>query len=152
MSVFGDAWLLDQSGNCIEVYAHPSEVFEFDSIVDVVSEYGSDSDKINCIDWIRTNSETAKAAILNTYNTTWCKIRLWRDNKLTFRITSTGINWYRVIVEFLINNPQFQFAKITVSNVNGKTYWDDLPYTYCVDSANEEILSYEFISPDLIIL
>lgn len=39
MNPFGSAWLLDREGNCIEVYAHPSEKFEFESIVDVVSSY-----------------------------------------------------------------------------------------------------------------
>ena len=39
MNRFGEAWLLDKMGNCIDVYAHPSESFEFESMVDIVSRY-----------------------------------------------------------------------------------------------------------------
>lgn len=152
MNPFGDAWLLDTSGNCIEVYAHPSESFEFDNIVDIVSTYGSKQDKHNCSLWKLNKSEELKCAILNSYNTNWCKVRLWFDNKLTFRITSTDFNWYRIIVDFLTNNPRFSASYITVENANGKVYWNDLPYNQCVDPSNEEILSYDFINPDLVIL
>lgn len=150
--MYGNAWLLDKSGNCIEVYAHPSESFEFDSIVDIVSEYGSDADKKNCQIWNLTHSETAKSAILNSYNQNWCKVRLWWDNKLTFKITSTGFNWYQIIVEFLLNNPRFSSTKITVYNAYEKTYWDEATYDYSIDPANEEVLSDVFIHPDLVIL
>ena len=150
MDAFGSAWLLDRSGNCIEVYAHPSETFEFDSIVDIVSQYGSPTDKINCERWRATHSEDYKQAILNSYNQNWCKVRRWRDNKLTFRITSTDFNWYRIIVDFLLEHPFVQYAMITVENVSGYIYWDDVSYSYSVDPANEAILSSFFSDSTLI--
>lgn len=152
MNPFGDAWLLDREGNCIEVYGHPSEKFEFDSIVDIVKTYGSDLDRVHCATWETTQSEASKNAILNTYNQNWCKVRLWRDNKLTFRITSSDFNWYHPIVGFLLEHPFVQYATITVENVSGKIYWDETTYSYSVDSANEEILSSVFKDSGLITL
>ena len=150
MNPFGSAWLLDREGNCIEVYAHPSEKFEFESIVDVVSKYGSDGDREYCNEWIRTKSEASKAIILYEYAKNWCKVRLWGDNKLTFRITSEGFNWYLVIVEFLLTHPYFQQCKITVENIFGKIYWNNETYDYSIDPANEEILSSVFTDAELI--
>ena len=142
---FGRAWLLDRSGNCIDVYAHPSESFEFESIVDIVSQYGSETEKIRCNDWKSTHSDSAKAAIIDAYNQNWCKVRLWRDNKLTFRISSTGFNWYPVIIDFLCTHPYVRSAGISVANESGKLYWDDVPYSYSVDPVNVEKLSFCFI-------
>ena len=136
MNPFGNAWLLDREGNWIEVYAHPSEAFEFSSIVELVSKYGSIKDKSNCGEWKLTQSESSKKAILNTYNQNWCKVRYWNDNKLTFRITSTDFNWYSVIVDFLIDNPWVSSATITVENTSGKIYWNDETYSYSIDPAN----------------
>ena len=118
MAPFGEAWLLDKSGNCIEVYAHPSESFEFESIVDIISKYGTESDKNNCEEWKSTKSETSKAAILYSYNHDWCKVRLWRDNKLTFIIDSEDDDWNRVIGEFLRTHPYVSSAEIN----RGKGY------------------------------
>ena len=118
MAPFGEAWLLDKSGNCIEVYAHPSESFEFESIVDIISKYGTESDKNNCEEWKSTKSETSKVAILDSYNHNWCKVRLWRDNKLTFRIDSEDDDWNRVIEEFLHTHPHVSSAEIN----RGKGY------------------------------
>ena len=58
MNPLGEAWLLNRAGNCIEVHAHPSESFEFESIVRLISEYGSESDKANCKIW-RTSHSSA---------------------------------------------------------------------------------------------
>lgn len=145
MSPFGEAWLLDKMGNCIEVYAHPSESFEFESIVDLVSRYGAEADKNNCEEWKDTKSETEKEEILYSYNQNWCRVRLWKDNKLTFRISSTYFNWYKTIVEFLLTHPYVSYANISVSDLSGKIYWDDMSYCYCIDSSNEEILSSAFL-------
>lgn len=150
MDPFGSAWLLDRSGNCIEVYAHPSETFEFESVVDVVSQYGSDADKVCCDQWRATHSESSKQSILNSYNQNWCKVRRWRDNKLTFRITSTDFNWYQIIVDFLLDHPFVQYALITVENVSGYIYWDDVSYIYSIDPANEAVLSSVFSDSSLI--
>lgn len=125
MNPFNQAWLINKSGDCIEVYAHPSESFEFDSIVDIVLKYGSELDKNNCNDWKSTKSETSKAAILDSYNQNWCRVRLWKDNKLTFRIASADYNWYQIIVDFLRAHPYVSTANITVSDFFGKTYWDN---------------------------
>ena len=117
MNLFGEAWLLDKMGNCIEVYAHPSESFEFESIVDIVSRYGSETDKNICEEWKVTKSETSKAAILYSYNQNWCKVRLWKDNKLTFRISSTDFDWNKVIEEFLSSHPYLKFANVSVIEI-----------------------------------
>ncbi len=141
MNQFGEAWLLDRSGNCIEVYAHPSETFEFESIVDIVSKYSTGPDKFYCNDWKDTKSEVSKEAILNIYNQNWCRVRLWKDNKLTFRISTIDYNWYRTIVDFLYAHKYLSCAYISVSDTSGKIYWDDLSYSYCIDSSNEKCLS-----------
>ena len=125
MNPIGSAWLLDRSGNCIEVYAHPSELFEFDSIVDVISQYGSEQDKANCEIWRATKSDVSKAAILDAYNQNWCRVRLWEDNKLTFRIVSSDNDWYRTIADFLTSKPHLSSADISVVDMSGKIYWDD---------------------------
>lgn len=136
MNQYGEAWLLDRSGNCIEVYAHPSESFEFDSIVDIVSNYSAGPDKFYCNDWKATKSEVPKEAILNIYNQNWCRVRLWKDNKLTFRIASTDYNWYGAIVHFLQVHSYLSTAKITFSDLSGKIYWNDVPYSYCINYLN----------------
>ena len=41
--VLGGAWLLSVSGTAIEVLHHPSETFEFDSVVKLVQQYGNAS-------------------------------------------------------------------------------------------------------------
>lgn len=125
MNPLGSAWLLDKSGNCIEVYAHPSESFEFESIVDVISQYGSERDKANCEIWRATKSDVSKAAILDAYNQNWCRVRLWEDNKLTFRIVSSDNDWYRTIADFLTSKPHLSSADISVVDMSGKIYGDD---------------------------
>ena len=145
MNPLGEAWLLNRAGNCIEVHAHPSESFEFESIVRLISEYGSESDKANCKIWRTSHSDASKASILNSYNQNWCKVRLWKDNKLTFRITSTGFNWWHRVVDFLERNPQMSSVNITVSDENGIIYWDNLPYSFCVESSNLKVLSNAFM-------
>ena len=141
MNQFGEAWLLARSGDCIEVYAHPSESFEFESVVVIVSKYGSESDKTNCEEWKSSHSDDIKVAILRSYNQNWCKVRLWKDSKLTFRISTTDYNWYRTIVDFLYAHKYLSCAFISVSDTSGKIYWDDLSYSYCIDSSNEKCLS-----------
>lgn len=140
LDLFGKAWLLDKLGNCIEVYAHPSESFEFDSVVDLVSKYGSELDKANCLDWNANHSDILKMKILCSYNRNWCKIRLWKDNKLTFRITSTDFNWYQTIIDFLLTHQYMGSASISVSDISGRIYWNDLSYSYCIDPSNKDDL------------
>ena len=144
MNRFGEAWLLDKMGNCIDVYAHPSESFEFESMVDIVSRYGSELDKTNCKEWKSIKSESSKNAILYSYEHNWCRVRLWNDNILTFRINSTDFNWCKMIVGFLLTHPYVSAASITVSDLSGKIYWDNMSYSYCIDPSNKEILSAVF--------
>ena len=152
MNGFGQAWLLDRAGNCREVYGHPSASFEFDSIVDLVEKYGSNLDKWNCREYRKNSSDELKEAILYAYDETWCKVRLWWDNKLTFRISSTDFNWYNTIVEFLLNHPAFKNTHITVDNRAKKIYWDDVSYQFGIDPANEAILSTCFNDLELVTL
>ena len=144
MNQFGKAWLLDRSGNCIEVYAHPSESFEFESIVDIVSKYSTGPDKFYCNDWKDTKSDESKDAILSIYNENWCRVRLWRDNKLTFRIDFTDYNWYGAIADFLRSHPYLNTAKITFSDSTGKIYFKDMSYDNCI-SYCMELLSKKFL-------
>ncbi len=147
MNQFGDAWLLDRFGNCIEVYAHPSESFEFESIVDIVSKYSTGPDKIYCNDWKDTKSEVSKEAILDIYNQNWCRVRLWKDNKLTFRIAYTNYNWYGAIADFLRSHSYLYTAKITFSDSSGKEYFKDMSYSncisYCMELLSKNILVTE---------
>ena len=135
---------MNRVGNCIEVHAHPSESFEFESIVNLVSEYGSKLAKSNCEIWKSKNSDASKAAILNSYNRNWCKVRLWKDNKLTFRIASKGFDWYGVILDFLVSHPQVSSARITVSDADETALWDGVTYDYCINPVNKAALSLVF--------
>ena len=114
------------------MYTHPSESFEFDSVADVISQYGSEQDKANCEIWRATKTDASKAAILDAYNQNWCKVRLWEDNKLTFRIASPDDDWHRTIVDFLTSKPHLSSADISVVDMSGKICWDAespiLPY------------------------
>ncbi len=136
MDSFGKAWLINKSGACIDVYAHPTESFEFDSIVDIVSSYGSEQEKDICRVWKATHSDDSKASILHSYNRDWCKVRLWNDDKLTFRIAAIDTNWYQIIVDFLLSHPYVSSASISVSDLSGKIYWDNVSYGYCIASGN----------------
>ena len=149
MNTFGQAWLINKIGDCIEVYTHPSETFEFESVVDIVSRYGTELDKLNCKEWNTNKSETSKAAILNTYNQNWCRVRLWKDNKLTFRIASKNFNWYQSIIVFLRAHPYVSSARISVSDLSGKLYWDNVSYDYCIDPINEKCLSVVFVDSNM---
>lgn len=144
MNSIGDAWLLNRAGNCIEVHAHPSESFEFESIVNLVSEYGSKLAKSNSEVWKSTNSDASKAAILYSYYLNWCRVRLWKDNKLTFRVATKGINWYEAILDFLVSHPQVSTARITVSDADEINLWDGVSYDHCIDPVNKETLSRVF--------
>ena len=76
-------------------------------------------DKKNCEEWKVTKSESSKKAILYSYNHNWFKVRLWKDNKLTFRITSIDFDWEPVIAGFLKTHPYLKYASISVSDQHG---------------------------------
>jgi hypothetical protein len=83
--------------------------------------------------------------VLNSYNLNWCRVRLWNDNQLTFRISAKDYDWYRVIVDFLRIHTFVSSAVITVSDLSGKIYWDGVSYNYCIDPSNEKSLSRVFM-------
>lgn len=106
----GRAWLLSKSGQEIPVLNHPSETFEFESVVEVVLDYGSVSEQKIASQYLESSTPELKSRLLSIYNNNWCKIRTWGtfQEEVTFRITSTGYNWYDTIVDFLLRHPEFK--------------------------------------------
>lgn len=150
-SYMGRAWLLSKSGQEIPVLNHPSETFEFESVVEVVLDYGSVSEQKIASQYLESPTPELKSRLLSIYNNNWCKIRTWGtfQEEVTFRITSTGYNWYDTIVDFLLRHPEFKNSEITVeadkSSGIKKTYWERIGYKSAVDSANESILAAQFV-------
>lgn len=143
----GRAWLLSRTGQEIRVLNHPSETFEFESIVDVISKYGSVSEQKAALQYLESPTSELKNNLLSIYNNNWCKIRTWGtfQEEVTFRITSIGYNWYDAIVDFLLRHTEFKNSEITVESDKSsgirKTYWERVGYKSAVDSANESILA-----------
>lgn len=150
-SYMGRAWLLSKSGQEIPVLNHPSETFEFESVVEVVSDYGSASEQKIASQYLELQNPVLKNKILSIYNNNWCKIRTWGNfqEEVTFRITSVGYNWYNTIVGFLLRHPEFKNSEITVESDKAsgvkKTYWERVGYNSAVDSSNESVLAAQFI-------
>ena len=142
-----EAWLLGADGTVISVMNHPSADFEFDSILYVLSEYGSDRAKTLVDDYNKLKDESIKNSILSVYDNTWCKVRVWESGRLIiFRITSTNsFNWYKVITEFLMDHPSYKNSKITVETDKRtgvrRTYWDEVTYAYALSPENESIFA-----------
>lgn len=143
-SYMGTAWLLAKDGTEIEVYKHPNERIEFDVIVDLINEYGGSLGKKIANDYIAEPNEDNKSKVMNIYNETWCKVRTWGTfgEELTFRITSTGYNWYNTIVEFLLRHKRTnQLITVeTVKNGKSKIYWDKISYTDAINPENQTLL------------
>lgn len=143
----GDAYLLCRDGTIISVLNHPSDTFEFESIVYVLSEYGDDHAKTIAKEYEITPTDDLYKEILSIYDNTWCKIREWEGRRLvTFRITSTdSFNWYRVIVDFLIAHSEYKRSCITVETDKRtgvrKVYWDEMPYGEAVSPEQEIIMA-----------
>lgn len=138
----GNAWLLNKDGSEISVLNHPSENFEFDSIVDVIRQFGNEKEKALTISYMNNPNKILKYKLLDIYNNTWCKVREWGtySDELTFRITSTNYNWYNAIIEFLLRHPH-PYYKITVESVEKhKTYWNNITYNEAINPKNETIL------------
>lgn len=150
-SYMGKAWLLSKSGQSIEVLNHPSETFEFESVVDVIVSYGSASEKSIAKQYLEFPTEKLKNKLLDIYNNNWCKVRTWGtfQEEITFRITSAGYNWYNTIVNFLLDHPEFKRSEITVesnkSSGSKYTYWERVGYNSTVDSSNESILAASLV-------
>ena len=143
-SYMGSAWLLAKDGTEIEVYKHPNERIEFDSIVDLVDEYGGNIGKRVTKDYINNPTAENKTKVMNIYNDTWCKVRTWGTfgEELTFHITSSNFNWYNTIIEFLLRHKRTNtyITVETVKNGNSKIYWDKIPYVDAVNPDNQTIL------------
>lgn len=155
-SYMGSAWLLSKDGQEISVLHHPSESFEFESIVDIVAEYGTSNEKFIANQYMKNPNDKLKDKLLSIYAENWCKVRIWGtfNEEVTFRITSVGFNWYLVIVEFLLNHREFQRSVITVesdkTSGSRRIYWDRIEYRDAIDTANEAVLSSQFLGDDLI--
>lgn len=147
-----EAYLLSNRGEVIEVLNHPSDTFEFESILDVLEDSGNSRYSQLVHQYIDTNSKDIKNQILSIYDNTWCKVRVWEYGRLvTFRITSTNtFNWYRCIVEFLLNTPSFKNSKITVESDKRtgrrRIYWDEISYEDAISPQYETILATKMIS------
>lgn len=75
--VLGGAWLLSVSETAIEVLHHPSETFEFDSVVKLVQQYGNASQQKLAEQYACTPNDTLKRQLIAVYQDTWCKVRAW---------------------------------------------------------------------------
>lgn len=142
-----EAYLLSIDGNEIPVECHPSIHIEedFDDICTIVNTYGGDKQK-ELVTQYKKISEV-KEDIIRFYCENWCKVRPWGTfcEEVTFRITSSNLNWYNTIVEFLLKHPAYSNSKITVETdkLNGvrKVYWDNVSYKDAIDPKYETILA-----------
>ena len=154
----GRAWLLAKDGSTIEVEKHPTPKYQFDEIVDVVLSYGSASEQAIAQKYLDTEDETLAQQVLSIYYNNWCKVRTWGNfnEEVTFRINSDGYDWYRVIIDFLLDHPMFKNSVITVESdkTSGvrKTYWQDIPYAEAIDDSNATVLASQLEDKDVVIL
>lgn len=142
-----EAYLLNTDGETIRVLNHPSADFEFDSILDVLNTYGSGTAGKLVADYIKNPNEDIKNRILSIYDNKWCKVRVWENGRLiTFRITSTdSFNWYETIVNFLLDNPTYKSALITVESDKRtgvrRTFWNEISYKDAVSEHFETVMA-----------
>lgn len=154
----GRAWLLAKDGSTIEVEKHPTPKYQFDEIVDVILSYGSASEQAIAQKYLDTEDETLAQQILSIYYNNWCKVRTWGNfnEEVTFRINSDGYDWYRVIIDFLLDHPMFKNSVITVESDKAsgvrKTYWQDIPYAEAIDDSNATVLASQLEDRDVVIL
>ena len=145
-----EAYLLSIDGDEIQVECHPSIHIEedFDDICTLVNEYGGDKQK-ELVSKYKKKGE-GKEDIIRFYCENWCKVRPWGTfcEEVTFRITSSNLNWYNTIVEFLLKHPAYSNSKITIETdkLNGvrKVYWNNISYKDAIDPKNETILASKF--------
>lgn len=154
----GRAWLLAKDGSTIEVEKHPTPKYQFDEIVDVILSYGSASEQAIAQKYLDTEDETLAQQILSIYYNNWCKVRTWGNfnEEVTFRINSDGYDWYRVIIDFLLDHPMFKNSVITVESDKAsgvrKTYWQDIPYAEAIDDSNATVLASQLEDRDVVVL
>lgn len=149
MRYLGSAWLLDRSGVEIPVENHPSSLIG-DEVANLIDQCGSPSEQKIARDYLNTKRDELKEKLNYIYNENWCKVRVWGNfsEEVTFRITSTGFNWYSIIIEFLIRHPGLNRSLVTVeadSRIKSKhIYWDSMSVEDILNPANEQILSSKF--------
>jgi len=135
------AWLLSRYGDEIPVIEHPYECVEIDRIAEIIYQYGTDTEKQTARTYRHTQNPNIGKELIKIYHQNWCQVREWNDcMSLNFRISSSYFNWYRIIVDFLINHPHPNY-KITVSHKGDtKIYWNEVSYDYAIAPENEMIL------------
>jgi len=142
---FGNAYLLTRNGDEIDVLNHPTENFEFESILYLLENFGTEEDKRLALEYEQNQFDYLKDQILQNYNENYCKVRVWGifADEVTFRITSTDkFNWYNIIVEFLLKH-RYTNSLITVEsnkNENYRIYWNKVTYDCAVNPINKMIL------------
>ncbi|MBR3667821.1 MAG: hypothetical protein IKN66_11805 [Ruminococcus sp.] len=146
ISIF-KAWLLSRDGIAIPVYKHPNPKYQFDEIILLSKEYGDEGVKELCSEYESSPSGSLQDKIVSYYHQNWCKVRAWGifNEELTFRICPDSLDWYPVIVGFLLEHPMFRKSLITVetdTQYTAKyTFYDKIGYDYAVDKKNAEILT-----------
>jgi len=146
ISIF-KAWLLSREGIAIPVYKHPNPKYQFDEIFLLAKKYGDETVKKLCSEYGNSPSESLHDKIVSYYRQNWCKVRAWGifNEELTFRICPDSLDWYPVIVGFLLEHPIFRKSLITVefdTQYTAKcTFWNKISYDYAVDKKNAKTLS-----------
>ena len=141
------AWLLSIDGTFIGVHKHPNPKHEFQDIIELINEYGSEKAKAYVKEYLESSSAEAKKEIIDYYYTNWCKVRAWEifNEEVTFRICPDRHKWYSAIVAFLLSHPQFRNSNITVESDSlystKTTYWDRISYSEAINDANAAILA-----------
>lgn len=137
----GNAYLLDKDGNEYDVLHHPTDSFEFESVLYLLDEYGSDYAKKLSAKYKSSPNDDLKEKIIDIYNNMFCKVRVWGAfaEEITFRIESTGFNWYNIIIDFLIRH-SYKRSLITVENNRHKVYWKNVSFDYVINPENEVVL------------
>lgn len=146
------AWLLSIDGTVIGVHKHPNPKHEFQEIIELINEYGSDKAKGYVKEYLESSSAEAKKEIIDYYFTNWCKVRAWGtfNEEVTFRLSAEDQRgWYLSIVGFLKTHPQFKNSLITAEGdrcyLRGLpkvyTYWNKLSYSFVVNEAHAFFLT-----------
>lgn len=154
----GRAWLLAKDGSTIEVEKHPTPKYQFDEIVDLVLSFGNDREQAIAQNYLDTEDESLAQQVLDIYYNNWCKVRTWGNfnEEITFRINSDGYDWYRVIVDFLLDHLMFKNSVVTVESDKAsgvrKTYWQDIPYAEAIDDSNAAVLASHLDDRDIVVL
>ena len=149
------AWLLSREGKAISAYKHPTQKYQFDEIIELINEYGSNKAKSIVEAYHTSPTEPLKEEIIRYYYHNWCKVRSWGiyNDEVTFRISIDDFNWYSVIVCFLTEHPMFRRSRITVESdtllQQKSVYWDNIPYSEAIGIENATILKSKLAPEEL---